>query len=46
MVVSKKNKSILDVSIKNPLMLGFPTPSLSKYLKVMIDNNYTVVIID
>lgn len=32
MIVSKKNKSINEISIKNPYMLGFPTVSLSKYL--------------
>jgi hypothetical protein len=46
MIVSKKNKSIIDVSIKNPFMLGFPSSCLSKYLKIMVDNTYTVVIID
>ena len=46
MIVSKKNKSIIEVSIKNPYMLGFPSSCLSKYLKIMIDNNYTIVIID
>ena len=46
MIVSKKNKSIIDISVKNPYMLGFPSPSLSKYLKIMIDNDYTVIIID
>ena len=46
MIVSKKNKSIPTVDIKNPYMLGFPSTVLSKYLKILIDNNYTVIIID
>ena len=46
MIVSKKNKSIPNVDIKNPYMLGFPSSVLSKYLKILIDNNYTVIIID
>ena len=46
MIVSKKNKSIQTVDIKNPYMLGFPSSVLSKYLKILIDNNYTVIIID
>jgi len=43
-IVSKKNKSIIDVTIKNPYLLGFPVPALDKYLKILLDNNYTVVI--
>ena len=46
MIVSKKNKSIQTIDIKNPYMLGFPSAVLSKYLKILIDNNYTVIIID
>lgn len=46
MIVSKKNKSIQTVDLKNPYMLGFPSSVLSKYLKILIDNNYSVIIID
>lgn len=46
MTVSKKNKSINEISLKNPFMLGFPSSSLSKYLKILIDVNYTIIIID
>jgi len=45
-IVSKRNKSINEVSIKNPYMMGFPSISLPKYLKILVDNNYTVIIID
>jgi len=45
-VVSKKNKSIVEVSYKNPYMLGFPSVALSKFLKILIDNGFTVVIGD
>jgi DNA mismatch repair protein MutS len=45
-LVSKKNKSILSVDRKNPYMLGFPCVVLSKYLKLLIENNYTVIISD
>ena len=44
--VSKKNKSILEVSNKNPYMLGFPSSVLPKFLKMLIDNGFTVVIGD
>jgi DNA mismatch repair protein MutS len=43
-IVSKKNKSIIEISNKNPLMLGFPLITLNKFLKILIENDYTVVI--
>jgi DNA mismatch repair protein MutS len=45
-IVSKKNKSIIEVSNKNPYMLGFPSITLAKFLKILIDNGFTVVIGD
>ena len=45
-IYTKKDKSNKEVNLKNPLMLGFPSISLSKFLKVLMDNNFTVVIID
>jgi DNA mismatch repair protein MutS len=41
--VTKKDKS-LPVSNKNPYMLGFPCAVLNKYIKMLIDSGYTVVI--
>lgn len=46
MVVSKKNKSIGEVSLKNPYMLGFPSVTLGKYLRVLVDCGLTVVVVD
>lgn len=43
-IVSKKNKSIIEVSKKNPYMLGFPIITLPKFLKILIDNSYTVIL--
>ena len=45
-IVSRKNKSISEISNKNPYMLGFPSLVLNKFLKILIDNGYTVVIGD
>ena len=45
-ILTKKDKKVKEVSEKNPYMLGFPSVALSKYLKVLIDNGFTVVIID
>ena len=43
-LVSKKNKSIVEVSIKNPYMLGFPTITLEKFLRILIDNGFNIVL--
>ena len=44
-VVSKKNKSVPEVSRANPLMAGFPEHALQKFLPVLIDNGFTVVVV-
>lgn len=46
LICTRRDKSILEVSMKNPEMLGFPTLALQKYLKILIDNNYTIVLIE
>ncbi len=45
-VCTRKDKSINTVDEKNPYMLGFPSVALSKFLKILIDNQYTVIVID
>jgi DNA mismatch repair protein MutS len=44
--VSRKNKSILENSISNPLMAGFPNYQLKKYVDILIQNNYTVILVE
>jgi len=44
--ISRKNKTIKDVSKNNPLMAGFPMWALDKFLQILIQNNFTVVKID
>ncbi len=46
MVCTKKNKSISNISIDNPLMLGFPSVAKTKYIKILVDNGFTVVVLD
>lgn len=43
--VSRKNKNNVEVSTTNPQMAGFPTPALSKFLPILLDNGYTVVLV-
>ena len=44
--LTKKNKSIPEIDVKNPLMAGFPNHALDRYLERLIDENkYTIVLI-
>jgi DNA mismatch repair protein MutS len=44
--LTKKNKSNLNIDIKNPLMAGFPNHALDRYLERLIEyNRYTIIII-
>ena len=43
--VTRKNKSILTNSSKNPLMAGFPSPALDKYIRVLLEHDYTVILV-
>ena len=44
-VVSKKNKSVPEVSRANPLMAGFPEHAIQKFLPLLIDDGFTVVLV-
>lgn len=43
--VSKKNKSISEVSARNPYMAGFPSHSLQRFLPILIESDFTVVLV-
>ena len=45
-VCTRKDKSVDIIDEKNPYMLGFPSVALSKFLKILIDNQFTVIVID
>lgn len=45
-VLTRKNKKIVDNGRDNPLMLGFPCLALSKYVPVLLAEDYTVVVAD
>jgi DNA mismatch repair protein MutS len=44
--ISRKNKSIKEVSLSNPLMAGFPLHSLNKFTHLLLNNNYTIVLVE
>ncbi len=43
-ILTKKNKNIDKISKSNPWMAGFPCVSLEKYLEILINNNYTIIV--
>tara|TARA_B100000795_G_C22805535_1_gene444623 strand:+ start:2052 stop:4877 length:2826 start_codon:yes stop_codon:yes gene_type:complete len=43
---SRKNKSNTEVSHSNPIMAGFPLHSISKFTQILLNNNYTIVLVE
>jgi DNA mismatch repair protein MutS len=44
--MTRKNKSLLEVNESNYNMAGIPIFTLNKYLKVLTNANYTVIVVD
>lgn len=44
--MSKRNKSIAEISRQNCLMAGFPAYTLQKFVNILVNENYTVVVVD
>jgi DNA mismatch repair protein MutS len=45
-ILTRKNKIIRENTRKNPLMCGFQKDSIDKYLQILLNNNYTVVLVE
>src|ERR1700739_4353655 len=45
-VCTRRDKSVNEISIKNPYMLGFPVVAFNKFNNVLIDNGYTIIMVD
>jgi DNA mismatch repair protein MutS len=45
-VCTRKNKSITTIDEKNPYMLGFNCAAESKFIKLLIDNGFTIIMIE
>lgn len=43
---TRKNKAILQINKSNPGLAGIPLASLKKYLHILLNNNYTVVLVE
>tara|TARA_Y100000389_G_scaffold50655_3_gene46352 strand:- start:443 stop:3397 length:2955 start_codon:yes stop_codon:yes gene_type:complete len=44
--VTRKNKKIKEIDIHNPLMAGFPTHSVRKFIDRLLNEGYTIVMIE
>jgi len=44
--ISRKNKAIKEVSRNNPIMAGFPLYTLNKFVTILTENNYTIILIE
>ncbi|ORX78500.1 hypothetical protein K493DRAFT_362925 [Basidiobolus meristosporus CBS 931.73] len=45
-ILTKKNKKLSYNNRSNPLLVGFPCVALKKYIPLLLEHNYTLVIID
>ena len=43
---TRKNKSILESSRTNPLMAGFPSHTLKKFIDILLHEQYTIVLVE
>lgn len=43
---TRRNKSIIGNSRKNPQLAGFPSPSLQRYLQLLISNKFNVILVE
>ena len=43
---TRKNKTIKEVNTSNPLMAGFPLYAVAKFQNILLQNNYTIVMIE
>ena len=44
--LTRKSKKILENSLRNPLMLGFPCVAKEKYIRILLEEDYTVIVVD
>lgn len=43
---TRKNKSITECSRSNPMMAGFPSHALSKFIELLLAEQYTIVLVE
>ena len=45
-VCTKKDKSVKEVSMSNPYLVGFPMVATDKFISLLIKNGYTLIMVD
>jgi DNA mismatch repair protein MutS len=45
-ICTRKDKNIKEISMKNPYLLGFPTISQNKFVNILTNNGFTVILMD
>lgn len=45
-ICTRKDKSVNEINNKNPYMLGFPIVAFSKYINVLIEAGYTIILVE
>ena len=45
-ILTKKNKSIPEVTMENPQMAGFPSTSINRHLPILLNDGWVVVLIE
>ena len=45
-VCTRKDKSIKEVSMTNPYLVGFPMVATDKFVSLLIKNGYTLIMVD
>lgn len=45
-ILTRKDKEIIENSRGNPMMAGFPLNSMNRFVRILLEDNYTVVIIE
>ena len=43
---SRKNKNIIQSSRSNPIMAGFPTLAIDKFIQILLNNMFTIILIE
>ena len=44
--LTRKSKKVLENSLQNPLLLGFPCVAKEKYIQILLENDYIVIVVD
>ena len=44
--LTRRNKAIIENSRNNCLMAGFPCHALKRFINILLDNNYTIILIE